>query len=116
MKKIISFSSLKNNPIRKNTNNTTITFGFCLNEAPIGDVTVTVTDALAKYTRSASSFTFTTSNWYTPQSITLTGNNDGVTDIVITDNVIFTASGGGYDGITLTLPVLVYDSISTPLS
>lgn len=116
MKQIRSFSSLKNNPIRKNTSNTTFTFGFCLSEVPSGDVTITVSDTLAKYTRSASSFTFTTADWFTPQSITLTGSNDGVTDIVITDNVIFSASGGGYDGVTLTLPVLVYDSVSFPFS
>lgn len=114
MKRIISFSNLKSNAIRKNTNNTTFTFGFCLSEAPSGAVTITVSDTLSKYTRSASSFTFTTANWFTPQSITLTAVNDSVTDIVLTDNVIFSASGGGYDGVTLTLPIVVYDSVSFP--
>lgn len=112
MKKVIPFSSLKNNPIRKNTSNTTFTFGFALSEVPSGDVTVTLTGSLSKYTRSSSSYTFTTSNWMTPQSLTLTGANDGVTDIVITDQLIFTCSGGGYDSITLTLPVLIYDNAS----
>jgi len=112
MKKVIPFSSLKNNPIRKNTSNTTFTFGFALSEVPSGDVTVTLTDSLSKYTRSSSSYTFTTANWMTPQSLTLTGSNDGVTDIVITDQLIFTCADGGYDGVTLTLHVLIYDNAS----
>lgn len=112
MKKIIPFSSLKNNPIRKNTSNTTFTFGFCLSEVPTGDVTVTLTGSLSKYTRSSDSYTFTTSNWMTPQTLTLTAANDGVTDIVITDQLIFTCADGGYDGITLTLPVIIYDNAS----
>lgn len=112
MKKIVPFSRLKNNPIRKTTNNTTFAFGFCLGEAPSGDVTVTLTGSLSKYTRSSSSYTFTTSNWMTPQTLTLTAANDGVTDMVITDQLNFSCSGGGYDSVTLTLPLLVYDSTS----
>lgn len=112
MKKIIPFSSLKNNPIRKNTSNTTFTFGFCLSEAPSSDVTITLTGSLSKYTRSSSSYTFTTSNWMTPQSLTITSVNDGVTDLIITDQLIFSCSGGGYDSVTLTLPLLVYDNVS----
>lgn len=112
MKKIVPFSRLKNNPIRKTTNNTTFAFGFCLGEVPSGDVTVTLTGSLSKYTRSSSSYTFTTSNWMTPQTLTLTAANDGVTDMVVTDQLIFTCSGGGYDSVTLTLPLLVYDSTS----
>lgn len=112
MKEIIPFSSLKNNPIRKNTSNTTYTFGFCLSEAPSADVTVTLSGSLSKYTRSSDSYIFTSLNWMTPQSLTLTAVNDGVTDIIITDQLNFSCSGGGYDGVTLTLPLLVYDSTS----
>jgi len=112
MKKIVPFSRLKNNPIRKTTSNTTFTFAFCLSEIPSSDVTVTLTGSLSKYTRSSSSYTFTTLNWMTPQTLTLTAVNDGVTDMIITDQLIFTCSGGGYDAVTLTLPLLVYDSTS----
>jgi len=114
MKTLKLFSSLKNNPIRKTTNNTTYTFGFCLSEAPSSDVTVTLTGSLSKYTRSSSSYTFTTLNWMTPQSLTLTGANDGVTDIVITDQLNFSCSGGGYDGVTLSKPVIIYDNVLWP--
>lgn len=111
-KKIVPFSSLKNNPIRKTTSNTTHTFAFSLSEPPTSDVTVTLAGSLSKYTRSSSSYTFTSSNWATPQSLTLTATNDGVTDMIVTDQLVFTCSGGGYDAVTLTLPLLVYDNTS----
>ena len=112
MKKIITFSDLETNAIRKTTNNTTFTFGFCLSEIPSSDVTITLTGLLSKYTRSSSSYTFTTLNWFTPQNLTITSVNDGVTDIVIKDELNFSCSGGGYDGVTLSLPITVYDNIS----
>ena len=85
-KKIIPYSDLATNCIRKTTNKTTHVCGYSLNEAPSSDVTVTVTISNSKLTRSPTSLTFTTLNWFTPQIVTYTGVNDGVTDIITNEN------------------------------
>ncbi len=112
-KRIITFGSLKTNAIRKTTNNTSFNIGICLSEAPSSNVTVSFASTLSKFTASAS-LTFTTSNWATPQTLTITAVNDSVVDIAITDTLTITAANGGYDGITKTMPVIVYDSVVWP--
>lgn len=109
-KKIIPYSDMKTNCIRKTTNKTTHVCGYSLSEAPSGDVTVTVTISNGKLTRSPTSLTFTTLNWYTPQIVTYTGVNDGVTDIITNETITLAASGGGYDGISLVQNTFVYDN------
>jgi len=108
--KIIPYSDMLTNCIRKTTNKTTHVCGYSLDSAPTGDVTVTVTISNGKLTRSPTSLTFTTSNWYTPQIVTYTGVNDGVTDIITDEVITLSASGGGYDGISLVQDTFVYDN------
>lgn len=109
-KKIVPYSDMLTNCIRKTTNKTTHICGYSLSEVPSGDVTVTVTISNGKLTRSPTSLTFTTSNWYTPQIVTYTGVNDGVTDIITDEVITLAASGGGYDGISLVQDTFVYDN------
>lgn len=111
-KKIIPYSDLATNCVRKTTNKTTHICGYSLSEAPSADVTVTVTISNGKLTRSPTSLTFTTLNWYTPQIVTYTGVNDGVTDVVVEETITLAASGGGYDGITLAQTTWVYDAVT----
>ena len=111
-KKIIPYSDLATNPIRKTTNKTTHVCGYSLNEAPSSDVTVTVTISNGKLTRSPVSLTFTTLNWFTPQIVTYTGVNDGVTDIITNETITLAASGGGFDSVTLVQDGFVYDNAS----
>jgi len=111
-KKIIPYSDLATNCIRKVTNKTTHICGYSLNEAPSSDVTVTVTISNGKLTRSPTSLTFTTLNWFTPQIVTYTGVNDGVTDIITNETITLAASGGGFDSVTLVQDGFVYDTIT----
>lgn len=113
MKKIITFGNLTTNAIRKNTSNTVFNIGVCLEEAPTGNVTVSFSSALGKFTTSAA-LVFSTVNWATPQTLTITANNDGVTDVVLFDTLTLSASGGGYAGITKVLKVPVYDTVTWP--
>ena len=73
------------------TKGTTATYTVVLAEAPTGDVTVTpASSATAKVTVSGA-LTFTTSNWSTTQTVTVTGVAAG------TATISHTTSGGGYD-------------------
>lgn len=110
---IVTFSSLKTNPIRKTTSNTSYKVGVCLSDAPSSSVTVTFASTLGKFTASAS-MTFTTANWSTPQTLTLTAVSDGVTDVVVMDTLTISAANGGYDGVTKVLTLPVYDSVAWP--
>lgn len=115
-KRIVSFSDLKTNAIRKTTSNTTFSFGIALSgTAPSSDVTVSFASSLSKFTASAS-LTFTSANYLTPQTVTLTGVNDGVVDIAIIDTLTMTCSGGGYDGITKEMEVNIYDNVVMPFA
>ena len=80
---------------------------------PTEEITVTVTghsgtDLTLTGLSAANALTFTTSNWFTGQTVTVTAgeDDDGVDD---TATLTHTASGGGYAGKTATLPVTVED-------
>ncbi|WP_156013383.1 beta strand repeat-containing protein [Thioalkalivibrio sp. HK1] len=80
-----------------------------LKTQPSGDVTITVTKSGSDdVTLSATSLTFTTSNWNTPQSVTVSAatDEDGVNDSA---SVSLAASGGDYGNITATVSVDVTD-------
>jgi len=112
-KRIITFSNLTTNAIRKNTVNTAFSMGITLSEAPSSNVTVSFSSSLGKFTTS-SSLTFTTSNWSTPQTLTITAANDGVVDICLIDVLTISCANGGYDGITKEMNVTVYDNVTFP--
>ena len=56
-------------------------FTFALGSEPAGDVVVSVASSdLSEVVVSASALTFTASNWDTPQTVVVTGVNDGLSD------------------------------------
>ena len=56
-------------------------FTFALGSEPAGDVVVSVASSdLSEAVVSASALTFTASNWDTPQTVVVTGVNDGLSD------------------------------------
>jgi hypothetical protein len=71
-------------------------FVFALNRAPSGTVTVNV-GSHARVTRSPASLTFTTSNWWVPQRVTVTAVDDAVVNGTQTFNLSLASSGGGYN-------------------
>ena len=73
-----------------------------LNSEPSGDVILGTIQSLTpdEVDVSPSSLTFTSSNWNTPQAITVTGVDDGIADnvqIAVIDLGVL--SGGGYDNV-----------------
>ena len=100
---------------------TSRTYTVKLQSTPTGDVTVTVAkesggdasltlDTDPNTTGDQNTLTFTSSNWFTEQTVTLTAaaDNDEVSSTVDVDH---TASGGGYDGAqTKTLKVRIADT------
>ena len=77
---------------------------------PTGTVTVTVSsrDTAAVSVTAGSSLTFTTSNWATAQTVTVSGvhDDDAVNDSAIVD---LSGFGGDYGTVTATVPVTVVD-------
>ncbi|QNJ24252.1 putative cadherin domain-containing protein [Synechococcus sp. MIT S9220] len=78
----------------------TSTFTVVLDAKPTADVTVTLTGAdSTEHSLSSSSLTFTTANWNTAQTVTVTGVDDNLQDGDITTTLTATASNtGGYAG------------------
>ncbi len=79
----------------------TATFTVVLDSEPLGTVTIGVeSDDATEGTAAPATLTFTTGNWDTPQTVTVTGQDDGIGDgDVIYTVVTAAASGGGYDGV-----------------
>ena len=78
----------------------TSTFTVVLDAQPTANVTVTLSGAdSTEHSLSSSSLTFTTSNWNTAQTVTVTGVDDSLDDGDITTTLTATASNtGGYAG------------------
>ena len=78
----------------------TSTFTVVLDNKPTANVTVSITgDDTTEHSLSASSLTFTTNNWNTAQTVTVTGVDDSLVDGDITTTLTATASNsGGYAG------------------
>ncbi len=84
-----------------------------LSSQPLSDVTVTITGAGSSLRVDAggagNSLTFTTMNWSEVQTVTLTAVDDGnLSGERVT--LPHAASGGGYDGVTGELTVLIADN------
>jgi hypothetical protein len=84
-------------------NMTTDTFDVVLDSEPTGDVTIglSVSDP-SEGSLSDMSLTFTAANWDTPQTVTITGEDDDIDDGDVSYNVITqpaTSADGNYDGI-----------------
>ena len=89
------------------------TYMVVLDNQPSGDVTVTVsgqagTDLTLSGLSAANALIFTTTNWFTAQTVTVTSgeDSDGVDDPA---TLTHTAAGGKYAGTTAALPVTVAD-------
>ncbi|MGH3169157.1 MAG: glycoside hydrolase family 6 protein [Trebonia sp.] len=79
------------------TQGSTGTFTLALSSVPSANVTVSVAaSGNAGLTESPASLTFTTSNYATPQTVTVTANASG------TGQTTFTASASGYSSTTVT--------------
>lgn len=79
-----------------------------LSSQPSASVVVTVSVSTGQTSTSADTLTFTTSNWATPQSVTITALNDGLPELSQTDTVSFavSSSDSSYNGISIT-PIAV---------
>ena len=77
------------------------TYTVVLNTLPTGDVTVTIVDPAdnADVTANPASLTFTTTNWDTAQTVTVSAAEDG-DPLEDTATVTHTVSGGDYGAIT----------------
>ena len=79
-----------------------------LGKAPTGNVTVAISGQSGTVLIDDTPLTFTTGNWSTPQTVTLTAADDSNrTDDSFT--LTHTASGGGYGSVTASLSVTVED-------
>ena len=87
----------------------TNTFTVALTTEPTAEVTVTVTSGdTGAVTVSPAQLTFTTTNWATAQTVTLTGVQDD-DDTHETVTVSMSATGGDYQGVTSTVTARVAD-------
>ena len=89
------------------------TFTVSLATAPSASVTVTVeSDDTSKATVMPATLTFTTGDWADEQPVTVIGVPDATTDNEIV-TVTLTASGGSYNGATVTIAVTITDEPSS---
>ncbi|HYF34682.1 MAG TPA: DUF1800 family protein, partial [Prosthecobacter sp.] len=76
-----------------------------LNKAPTGNVSLVWTGNSGDVS-GVGNLTFTTSNWYVPQTVTLSGTEDLSVETTHVSTIRYTASGGGYTDIqTLTATI-----------
>ena len=97
------------------TEGSTASYNLVLDTQPSGDVTVTSSSGdIAVVTVSPTSLTFTTQNWDTAQSVTVTGivDDDAISNTVTISHSI---SGGGYGSVTVSdVSVTATDSNAAP--
>src|SRR5262249_6760285 len=70
------------------------TFSVALNTIPTSQVQITLTTNLAEGSLSQSVLTFDSSNWNTPQPVTVTGKPD----TTVTQNVVYQITGSALSG------------------
>lgn len=91
------------------TEGSSATYTIALGSQPTADVTVTIASSSTKLTVNLTSLTFTTDNWNTAQTVTLTAGQDDDT-LNYWVSVSNTASGGGYDGAAAKVYVVIQDN------
>lgn len=97
----------------------TATFTVKLNSQPASDVTVTVASSnTAEGTVGPTTLTFTSANWNTAQTVTVTGVDDTVVDgnITYAANLSASSTDTNYNGKTGTVSVVNDDNDSSTLS
>lgn len=79
-------------------------FTFALASAPSATVNVAISTAAGQVTVGPTSLTFTTANWDTPQTITVTAVDDSIEEFVTTDVISFalTSTDADYNGLTVS--------------
>ena len=83
-------------------NGGTATYTVALSTKPTGDVTVTPSSADTSVATTSGALTFTVSAWSSVQTVTVTGVDDQVSNAPDRSTGInHTASGGGYDDVTV---------------
>ena len=84
----------------------TVTFSIVLESEPITDVTVDLSSSnTTEGIASPSSVTFNASNWDTPQTVTITGQDDNVDDGDVSYSIVTAAASSGdanYNGLNAT--------------
>ena len=75
-------------------------YDVVLDLEPSGTVTVTVTPD-SEVTLNTTTLTFLTSNWSTPQTVSVTAVNDAVVEDAHTSTITHSASGGSYDSVSI---------------
>jgi hypothetical protein len=100
---------------------TSLTVDISLNKEPVSDVNLSVFSANNERLGVApANLTFTTANYATPQTLTLTSVDNGILDAPETVDISLTFVGGGNDNITYTsqkkFTVDLYDSIKEILT
>jgi hypothetical protein len=96
----------------------TDTYSLVLTAAPSSDVTITVSPD-AQLSVAPSTLTFTTGNWASPQIITVTAVDDGLTEGAHSGTITHSASGGGYSAVSIasvTASITDNDSASLAIS
>jgi uncharacterized repeat protein (TIGR01451 family) len=78
----------------------TDTYTLALTAAPTGDVTITPSPD-AQLSVAPATLTFTTANWATPQTVTVTAVDDAVAEGAHSGSISHSASGGGYSGVAI---------------
>ena len=78
----------------------TDTYDVVLDAEPSADVTITLSPD-ADVSVSSGTLTFTTGNFATPQTVTVTAVNDAVVEGAHTGTITHSAAGGGYDGVSI---------------
>ena len=79
-----------------------IEYTVLLDAPPTGSVTITPTSGDDTTADVSGALTFTTSNWFTPQTITVTGVDDDLVNASDrTATISHAASGGGYGSVTV---------------
>ena len=80
----------------------TDTYDVVLDKQPAATTTITIT-ADSQATTSPATLTFTTSNWATPQTVTVTAVDDAVVELNTHPSTItHSANGGGYDSAAIS--------------
>ena len=90
------------------TEGATADYTVVLGSEPTADVTVTIASSSSKLSASSTTLTFTTDDWETAQTVTLTANQDD-DELNYWVSVAHTASGGGYDSSAANLYVVIDD-------
>ena len=100
---------------------TTDTYTVVLDSEPTSDVVITITDTSDEITASPATLTFTSGNWDTAQTVTITAVNDDVDETGEGDTITASAasSDGNYNGISIgsvTVTVTDNDTAGVTLS